>query len=103
VNDLHGKRINVELQSQTMLPNGDPFVSLTVGESSILMDPGECRNLGLLMIEFATGAEADAAILDALELNNGTHSDEGAAFLQKVAAAKVARRKRRLEARPTVN
>lgn len=103
MNDAHGRRISVELQSQTRLPDGLPFVGLTVGESSILMDPNEARSLGTLLFEFAAGAEYEAATMAVLAERPDDHNLDGQELIQAVGEKRTAMRRSLAAGRPKVN
>lgn len=90
--DLAGKRITLELQSQTR--DGRPFVSLTLGDAAILLDPTEARSLGTLLFEFAAGAEHEAALLAVLERHRDDHTLDGLALIHEIGRERTEQRKR---------
>lgn len=71
-----GDPVPLELQTATRTADGKGFVSLSVGAETILMEPGEARNLGNLFIDYAGIAETESAIVQVIRHRRLAGSDE---------------------------
>ncbi len=85
-----GDPIPLELQTATRARDGKPFVSLSLGVETILMDPGEARTLGNMFIDYAGLAETEAAMIRVLKSTDAGAGDHDAQdFVSQVTAERA--------------
>lgn len=94
-----GDPIPLELQTATRARDGKPFVRLSLGAETILMDPTEARSLGGMLIDYAGLSESEAAMVRILKATDaGTGDAEAHEFISRVTAERA-----KLRTETTVN
>lgn len=77
--------IAVELQSATRARDGRPFVAVRMGRESVLLEPGEAREVAHQILELATAVEYEAALVRLLK-DRGQSDEYAEAFVGDVVA-----------------